>query len=131
MKHQREKLPVIEIEDTIEADKLKEIFGTVALGRNNWKTISTIDGATATGYMYSLAETAKRNGANPYYYYKYLLEKSGALLEEHKENSSSELEYLDPMMPWSAEYRAYEKAEMQREHDILSQLLANVNTKNT
>lgn len=95
---------------------------TVALGRNSWKTIATIDGATASGYMYSLAETAKRNGAKPYYYFKYLLERAAALQEQHKDDPVTDLEYLDPMMPWSEEYKEYEKSEIENDNQILRQL---------
>ncbi|MCQ2502037.1 MAG: IS66 family transposase, partial [Lachnospiraceae bacterium] len=104
---------------------------SVALGRNGWKTIATIDGATAAGYMYSLAETAKENGARPYYYYKYLLEKAGALQKEHENDAITDLEYLDPMMPWSDEYRQYEKSELARDNSIQRQLALDEQTKNT
>lgn len=104
---------------------------TVALGRNGWKTIATIDGATASGYMYSLAETAKRNGARPYYYFKYLLERAAALQEQHKDDPVTELGYLDPMMPWSEEYRAYEKSELEHDNQILRQLAELKTSPNT
>lgn len=104
---------------------------TVALGRNGWKTIATIDGATASGYMYSLAETAKRNGARPYYYFKYLLERAGALQKEHEADPITELEYLDSMMPWSAEYREYEKSELDHDNRIMRQLDTFESTKST
>ena len=104
---------------------------SVALGRNGWKTIATIDGATAAGYMYSLAETAKENGARPYYYYKYLLEKAGALQKKHEDDGIENLEYLDPMMPWSEEYRQYEKSEILRDNSIQRQIALDEQTKNT
>lgn len=104
---------------------------TIALGRNGWKTIATEDGATASGYMYSLAETAKRNGARPYYYFKYLLEKAAGLQKEHEKEPITDLKYLDPMMPWSEEYQKYEAAELANENRIMSQLVKCEATKNT
>lgn len=83
--------------------------------------------------MYSLAETAKRNGAKPYYYFKYLLERAAALQEQHKDDPVTELEYLDPMMPWSEEYKEYEKSEIEHDNQILRQLAelkASQNTEN-
>ena len=44
-----------------------------ALGRNGWKSIDSIDGGITLGYYYSLTETAKANGAIPFYYLKFLL----------------------------------------------------------
>lgn len=104
---------------------------TLALGRNSWKTIATIDGATATGYMYSIAETAKRNGCNPYYYFKYLLEYAEHLQAEHKDEPITNLEYMDVLMPWSEAYKKYEKAELEHEKTILDIITTNMNTKNT
>ena len=56
--------------------------------------------------MYSLVETAKMNGADVYFYLKYLLEKAP---------KSPELEvsekYLDDLMPWSKTYKTYEETE--------------------
>jgi hypothetical protein len=36
------------------------------VGRRNWLFCNTPDGAEATVIVYSLIETAKANGANPY-----------------------------------------------------------------
>jgi len=43
-------------------------------GRKAWLFSNTTDGADASSVMYSLIETAKENGLNPYQYVKFLLE---------------------------------------------------------
>ena len=47
---------------------------SLALGRNNWKAHDTAEGARTTALFYTLVETAKANGANPYLYIQFLLE---------------------------------------------------------
>lgn len=47
---------------------------SLALGRNSWKAHDTVKGAETTALMYTLVETAKANGANPYLYIRFLLD---------------------------------------------------------
>jgi len=68
-----------------------------AIGRNNWVTIDTIDGAKASAGIYSIVETAKANKLKPYDYLKYLLE------EIPKINKSGDLSQLEKLLPWSEE----------------------------
>ena len=59
-----------------------------------------------------MCETAKANGADPYYYFKYLLDTAGVRKEEilaHK--GDPDKSYLDKYLPWSEEYLKYEAAE--------------------
>lgn len=44
------------------------------VGRKNWLFSDTPQGAKASGVIYSLIETAKANGLEPYWYLKYLFE---------------------------------------------------------
>lgn len=44
------------------------------IGRKNWLFSDTPKGADASAVCYSIIETAKANGMNPYYYLKYLFE---------------------------------------------------------
>lgn len=46
-----------------------------ALGRKNWLFADTVKGAKASAALYSLVETAKANGLEPYAYLKNLFEK--------------------------------------------------------
>ena len=54
--------------------------------------------------LFSVVETAKANGANVYWYLRYVLEEMPRYLAGSKNE-----EFLDKMMPWSDEYRRYEK----------------------
>ena len=44
------------------------------VGRKNWLFSGTPEGAAASAAIYSLIETAKANGLDPYWYLRYLLE---------------------------------------------------------
>lgn len=70
-----------------------------------------MDGAEASAVMYSLSETAKANGANVYLYFRYLLEEIPLRLDD------SDLTFLNAMMPWSEEYRRYEKNRLENPLD--------------
>ena len=43
------------------------------IGKKNWEMIDTINGATSSAIIYSIAETAKANNLKPYEYFEYLL----------------------------------------------------------
>jgi len=45
------------------------------IGRKNWLFSASPEGAAASAALYSLIETAKANGLEPYWYLRYLLEK--------------------------------------------------------
>lgn len=79
----------------------------LSLERNNWKCIDSIDGAITLGYYYSLTETAKANGAVPLYYLKYLFERLPALFEASGGKPAPES--FDVFIPWSEDYRSYER----------------------
>ena len=55
--------------------------------------------------IFSLIETARANGADPYFYLKYLMEKMPKHLYD------KECEYMPDLMPWSDVYRRYESEE--------------------
>ena len=65
------------------------------IGKHNWRVIDSIDGAKASAVIYSIGETAKANGLNPYEYYEYLLSE----IPKHMEDKN--LEFLDALLPWS------------------------------
>ena len=91
-----------------------------ALGRNGWKSIDSIDGGITLGYFYSLTETAKANGAIPYYYLKFLFERLPALFKEHNDKPSPEL--FDELMPWAEQYRSYEAVSISSDRNDLIRL---------
>lgn len=80
-----------------------------AQGRRNWLFSNTPYGARASTIVYSMVETARRNGANPLLYLKYLLEKVPDYLD-----LPSSSDRLEELMPWSDEYRKYEEEEMRK-----------------
>lgn len=83
----------------------------IAQGRRNYLFSNTIGGAGATVIASTMIETAKANGADPYYYLKYLLEKMPHHLYD-KDRS-----YLPELMPWSDVYILYEKEQKQAAAD--------------
>ena len=75
---------------------------TFCVGKKNWVLINSVKGAHASAVIYSITETAKLNGLNPYYYLDHILLKMTDLMagknpdqEYPDENSMREL------LPWS------------------------------
>lgn len=77
-----------------------------ALIRKNSLFSCSEDGARATAITLSLIETARANGADAYYYLKYLLDEMPRRLLPTAENLP---DYLNEMLPWSDRYRSYER----------------------
>ena len=66
------------------------------VGKHSWHIIDSKKGAKASAILYSIAETAKANGLNPFEYFKFLMEQ----LKEYPRNDVPE-EELKKFMPWS------------------------------
>ena len=64
------------------------------IGRKNYLFCKSPHGAKASAISYSIVETAKLNGLNPFYYLKYLL-------EELPNTRLSDEGSLDHLLPWS------------------------------
>lgn len=64
------------------------------IGRKNWLFANTPRGAQASATIYSIVETAKENGLNPFQYLNYLFEKLPNL--DIKDDDA-----LDEVLPWS------------------------------
>ncbi len=71
-----------------------------ATGRRAWLFADTPQGARASAACYSLIETAKANGLEPYAYIKYLLDHIG---------DADTLNKLDALLPWNAPSEKLEK----------------------
>ena len=56
---------------------------------------NTPKGAKASATIYSIIETAKENGLNPFFYLTYLFERLPNINTEHQHA-------LDELLPWSA-----------------------------
>ena len=65
------------------------------IGRKNWLFANTPRGAKASAITYSIIETAKENGLNPFQYLIYLFEQLPNLDTRDKDA-------LDQLLPWSA-----------------------------
>jgi transposase len=62
------------------------------IGRKNWLFSDTPKGATASAQLYSLVETAKANGQEPYAYLRHIL--------EHLPHAKAVEDY-DALLPWN------------------------------
>lgn len=65
------------------------------VGRKNFVLINTDHGAKASAMLYSLVETAKANGLNPYKYFEMLL----TVIPQHMDDKDRK--FLDALLPWS------------------------------
>jgi transposase len=64
------------------------------IGRKNWLFCNTPKGARASAVIFSIIETAKENGLNPYAYLNYLFEQLPNL--ESRDDST-----IDQLLPWN------------------------------
>ena len=69
-------------------------------GRKNWVLINSIKGAQASAVAYTIVETAKLNGLNPYYYLEHLLTELPRLADK---DGNIDTAALDPLLPWAEE----------------------------
>ena len=67
-----------------------------ALGRKNWLFADTSRGARASATVYSLIETAKANGLEPYDYLRHVLTHIAA---------AETVEQIEALLPWHVHYR--------------------------
>lgn len=65
------------------------------IGRKNWLFANTPKGAKASATIYSIVESAKENGLNPFNYLQYLFEKLPNL-DIHDKSA------MDELLPWSS-----------------------------
>lgn len=68
---------------------------TFCVGKHAWHVVDSVNGAKASGMIYSISETAKANGLVPYYYFRYLFEE----LPKHMEDKSTD--FIKDLLPWS------------------------------
>ncbi len=70
------------------------------IGRKNWLFSGSPKGAAASAAVYSIVESAKANGINPYKYLCYIFsELPGVLFRQHPE-------FLEEYLPWSLQVQA-------------------------
>lgn len=66
------------------------------IGRKNWLFNNTVAGAEASANLYSLIETAKANGLEPYHYLKRVLTELPA---------ANTVEQIEALLPWQVKMR--------------------------
>ncbi|MGF7036465.1 hypothetical protein J2T17_007528 [Paenibacillus mucilaginosus] len=79
----------------IDNNRSERAIKTFVIGRKNRLFANTARGAKASAAIYSVMETAKENGLNPFQYLQYLFEQLPQLAD------SSDPEALDTLLPWS------------------------------
>lgn len=81
---------------SIDNNLVENAIRPLALGRKNWLFSNTPKGAAATALMFSLIETAKVNGLEPFQYLTYLFTKLPQINQENEEELKALLpQYLD------------------------------------
>ena len=78
------------------------------IGKKNWEMIDTINGATSSAIIYSIAETAKANNLKPYEYFEYLLTE----IPTHMDDTDSS--FLEDFLPWSPKMPEYIRKQKDR-----------------
>jgi transposase len=78
----------------IDNNRAERSIKPFVIGRKNWLFCNTSKGAKASAVIYSIIETAKENGLNPYAYLNYLFEKLPNL--ESRDDAT-----LDQLLPWN------------------------------
>lgn len=79
----------------IDNNRSERAIKPFVIGRKNWLFANTPRGAKASSIIYSIMETAKENGLNPFKYLMYLFEQLPQLLDPKNP------EMLDKLLPWS------------------------------
>lgn len=77
---------------TIDNNLAENSIRPFVIGRKNWLFSGTPEGAESSALLYSLIETAKANGLEPYAYLRYIFEKLPV---------ASSLEDYEALLPWN------------------------------
>ena len=98
--HQEEGLKVFLEDGNIPIDngECERRIKPLVILRKNAMFSYSMAGANANAVMFTLVETAKANGAEPYMYIKFLYEAMGTVKKDDK---------LDDLMPWSARFKDF------------------------
>jgi len=78
----------------IDNNRAERSIKPFVIGRKNWLFSNTPKGAASSAVIYSVVETAKENGLNPFAYLKYLFDKLPSI-------NIDDINSLDEFMPWS------------------------------
>ena len=80
---------------SIDNNKAENHVRPIALGRKNWLFATSVKGADAIANWYSIIETAKLNGLEPYFYLKYLLTELPIYQRDEKN--------IEGLLPWNVD----------------------------
>lgn len=96
-RNQWDKLTAFLLDGRLELDnnRSERSIKPFVIGRKNWLFANTPKGASASAIIYSVVETAKENGLNPFVYLTYLFEQLPNI-------DLSDLKAIDSLLPWSA-----------------------------
>ncbi|MFC4354774.1 transposase, partial [Chryseomicrobium palamuruense] len=78
----------------IDNNRAERSIKPFVIGRKNWLFAASTRGATSSAIAYSLIETAKENGLNPFFYLQ-------LLFEVLPQRDLEKLESFEDLMPWS------------------------------
>jgi transposase len=100
-RNQWDKLVVFLTDGSLELDnnRSERSIKPFVIGRKNWLFANTPRGARSSATIYSIVETAKENGLDPYAYLKYLFERLPML---DKDDHAA----IDDLLPWSIPVQA-------------------------
>ena len=76
----------------IDTNHLERTLRPIPMGRKNWLFSTSVEGGKSSANLYSLIETAKANGLDPYQYLRYVF------TELPKANS---VEQIEALLPWN------------------------------
>jgi transposase len=96
--NQWDKLTAFLLDGKLEIDnnRSERSIKPFVIGRKNWLFANTPRGAKASSIIYSVIETAKENGLNPFKYLMYIFEQMPQLTDP------KDPEALDRLLPWSS-----------------------------
>jgi transposase len=83
----------------ISNNKAERSIKPFVIGRKNWLFANTPKGARTSAVIYSIVETAKENGLNPYTYLEYVLDRL-------REINPTDNVAIDELLPWNETVRS-------------------------
>ena len=102
----------------------------ISVLRNNIKLIDSLSGAEREAVGFTIYETAKAAGVNPELYFRYVYEMMPKIIADHEleiKDEKNDLVFLDCMMPWSEEYKAYAAQQSRVYESIFAEALTRYN----
>jgi hypothetical protein len=83
----------------IDNNRAERSIKPFVIGRKNWLFANTVRGAKTSAVIYSIVETAKENGLNPFDYLKFVFERIKAI-------DPADSSTIDALLPWDENVQA-------------------------